>query len=247
MRPARPICFLLLLAACGPSQAEYDKLAGERTTLSTRVASLEGELDELRNGAPRRLGEIESAFRAGHFEQVVASADQLADRHPGAPETAKAKSLAVRARERVAEATRRKKAEAEAARREAAKSERQKVQDVIRIRRLWTSNPNSAGGVDLRVVWQNRSDKTVKYVSFSVEAYNGVGDPVTCSIRDYSEFSGRVTGPIRPGQWHGEGYSWENAWYNPSIVRGKLTNIRIEYTDGTTAEFAGDQARLALS
>jgi hypothetical protein len=147
----------------------------------------------------------------------------------------------------LAERARKAESEAEAARREAARSERDRVRSTVRVRRVWTSRPNSAGGVDLHIVWQNTSSKTVKYASFTVEAYNAVGDPVSCTIRDYSEFSGRVTGPVPPGGVRGGDRYWDSAWYNSTIVRAKLTRIRIEYTDGSTTEFSGDQARLALS
>src|SRR5262249_44731533 len=99
-------------------------------------------------------------------------------------------------------------------------------------------------GVDLQIRWRNLSPKTVKYASFSVVPYNAVGDPVECSIRGYSEFSGRVTGPIESGAWAGEDRVWETAWYNSTIVRGKLTRVSIEYTDGSTESISEDDAKL---
>jgi hypothetical protein len=237
---------LLVLSACGPSQAEYDKLATERTRLQQRVSELEAQVDELNNGAPRRLAVISSAFQAGNYAEVVSSAREIAARHPGRPETEKARALASRAEARIAEQTRQAEAAAEAVRRNAERSERDHVRSVVRVRRLWTDDPNSAGGVDLHIVWQNTSSKTVKYATFTVQPYNAVGDVVSCSIRDYSEFSGQVTGPVRPGRVYGAGMSWETAWYNPTIVRAQLMKIHIEYTDGSTVDFSGDQARLAI-
>lgn len=240
------LSMLLFTAACGPSQSEYDSIESERASLQGRVSQLEAELDELRNGAPRRLGVISSAFQAGKYDEVVSAARELGQHHPGTPEAAQALRFASQAESRLAERARKVEAEAEAARREAARSERDRIRSTVRVRRVWTSRPNSAGGVDLHIVWQNTSSKTVKYASFTVEAYNAVGDPVSCTIRDYSEFSGRVTGPVPPGAVRGGDRYWDSAWYNSTIVRARLTRIQIEYTDGSTAEFSGDQARLAL-
>lgn len=237
---------MMVFSACGPSQAEYDKLATERTRLQQRVSELEAQVDELNNGAPRRLGVISSAFQAGNYAEVVSSARELASRHPGRPETEKALALASQAEARIAEQTRQAAAAAEAARRNAEQSERDRVRSVVRVRRVWTDDPNSAGGVDLHIVWQNTSSKTVKYATFTVEPYNAVGDVVSCSIRDHSQFSGQVTGPVRPGTVSGAGKVWETAWYNPTIVRARLVSIHLEYTDGSTADFSGDQARLAI-
>lgn len=109
-----------------------------------------------------------------------------------------------------------------------------KLRSIIHVSKVQTSNPNSAGGVDLHVVWQNTSDKVVKYCYFSAVPYNAVNDAVKCDIKRTSEYTGKVTGPINSNEWSGEGKRWQNAWYNNTIVRAELTNIRVEYMDGTT-------------
>jgi hypothetical protein len=248
MHSSRMVLPLLLsIAACGPSQSEYDAIASERASLQGRVSQLEAEMDELRNGAPRRLGQITSAFEAERYDEVVSATRELAQRHPGSPEAIQALRFSSQAEQRVAQRAREAEAQAETRRREAERSERDRVRSTVRVRRLWTSNPNSASGVDLHIVWQNTSSKTVKYASFTVQAYNAVGDPVSCTIRDYSEFSGRITGPVPPGGVRGGDRYWDSAWYNSTIVRARLTRIQIEYTDGSTVEFSEDQARLALN
>jgi hypothetical protein len=209
---------------------------------------LESELDELKNGAPRRLGVITSAFEAERYDEVVSATRELAQRHPGSPEATQAMRFARQAESRLAERAQEAEAqaEAEARRREVERSERDRVRSVVRVRRIWTGRPNSASGVDLHIVWQNTSSKTVKYAHFTVEAYNAVGDPVSCTIRDYNAFTGQFTGPVPSGGVRGGDRYWDSAWYS-TIVRAKLTRIRIDYTDGSTVEFSGDQARLALS
>lgn len=54
-------------------------------------------------------------------------------------------------------------------------------------------------------------------------------------------YTGKVTGPISPGEWYGEGYRWSCAWHNNTIGKAKLMKIRIEYTDGSTAQLNGNE------
>ena len=68
--------------------------------------------------------------------------------------------------------------------------QRDKARSSILVSRVSTDNPNSAGGVNFRVVWQNTSDKVVKYCYFTVVPYNAVGDAVYCTIRRESEYTG---------------------------------------------------------
>lgn len=122
--------------------------------------------------------------------------------------------------------------QADAAAKEAEKKE--KLQHTIKVLKVYTSNPNSANGVDLHIVWENTSDKTIKYCSFTAVPYNAVNDPVKCTIRNNSDYTGQVTGPIEPGQVSGEDRRWDCAWYNNTITRAELTGVRIEYMDGST-------------
>jgi hypothetical protein len=113
---------------------------------------------------------------------------------------------------------------------------------------LATSEPNSANGVDLEIVFKNVSaDKTIKYCTFSVVPYNAVNDAVNCTIRKRSKFNGKVTGPIAPGQTEGEGRSWSCAWYNNTIKRAELTGVRIEYTDGSIVEIGQNDIPLIMT
>jgi hypothetical protein len=232
----RATLVLLSLNACGRSEAEYSKVVVERDAALRERDSLVKLADELRNGASRRIAEIRDAYQKSDFDAVQLGTTAIVQFHPGTPEAKEAVSLAARATKAQMEVQAR-------AEREATRGKEEQLRGTIRVASVVTDDPNSAGGVDLSIRWQNRSAKTVKYAHFSVVAYNSVGDPVECTIRGYSEFTGQVTGPIRPGSWSGEGRSWENAWYNNSIVRGKLTEIRIEYTDGTTAAISGDDVK----
>lgn len=107
--------------------------------------------------------------------------------------------------------------------------------EIIRIKKVKTSTPNSAGGVDLDINWVNMSDKIIKYITFTTYPINAVGDVVECTIRtqNMGQFRAQETGPISKGQGNKAGYVWENAWYNYSIVRAIVMQVDIEYMDGT--------------
>lgn len=111
------------------------------------------------------------------------------------------------------------------------------IKNSIKVSRIWTAQPNSAGGVDLYINWKNLSDKVIKYAYFTVEPYNSVNDTVTCTIRHYSEFTAQDDGPFKKGQGtSGTGYYWENAWYNHSIRGARLKSVRIIYMDGDSLD-----------
>ena len=118
--------------------------------------------------------------------------------------------------------------------------EKQKVEEIkssIKVTKIWTSSPNSAGGVDLYINWKNVSNKVIKYAYFTVVPYNSVNDIVNCTIRHYSSFTAQDEGPYSKGQGtSGTGYYWENAWYNYSIKSVKLESVSIMYMDGTSLD-----------
>lgn len=129
------------------------------------------------------------------------------------------------------------KAEEEKQKQEEQKKQQDEINNarsIIRVKKITTSKPNSAGGVDLYITWTNKSNKTIKYVTFKVTPYNAVGDAQYCSIRNYSQVSVQVTGPINSGQTYGDDKVWENAWYNNTITNAKLNEIDIIYMDNST-------------
>lgn len=106
----------------------------------------------------------------------------------------------------------------------------------IQIIKYYTSEPNSAGGVDCNIIWKNLSVKTVKYARFTVAPYNEVNDQVKGDL-DYSgngEKTVEVTGPVKSNQVNGNGTYWDCLWYNWTIDYMLITGIEIEYLDGTT-------------
>lgn len=101
----------------------------------------------------------------------------------------------------------------------------------IYIEYIRTSYPNSAGGVDLNVSIENTGDKTIKYITFIGYPINAVNDRCACEIRKYSTASPRGVGPILSGET--ASYSFENLWYNSTIVKYVPVSIKIQYMDNS--------------
>lgn len=121
---------------------------------------------------------------------------------------------------------------------DAARSPRERlIRNTLRITSLRTYRPNSVGGVDVSISFENWSEETIKYMDVTFRAYNAVGDRVNCEIHRSSRFEGRITGPVYSGD--GMSLSWRCAWYNHSIARAEITNIRIEYMNGRVFTLSG--------
>jgi ribosomal protein L30/L7E len=113
--------------------------------------------------------------------------------------------------------------------------ETEKFKKSIEIINYFTSKPNSVGGVDCNIIWKNISEKTIKYVNFTVIPYNEVNDPVKGQI-DFGE-GGKtlsVTGPVKMNQVYGRDTYWGTVWYNSSINYMKIIKIEILYLDDTS-------------
>lgn len=131
------------------------------------------------------------------------------------------------------------------------------VQSIIKVYDVFVSDIDSADGVDMSIAWENTSSKTIKYIYFTVEAYNAVDDKVYCEIRDYNVFIGSVTGPLEPGYTtliydsyddeYSVGGCWEDCYYNSTIRYFDLTNIRIIYMDNTEIEIGKGWCDYSLS
>ena len=78
------------------------------------------------------------------------------------------------------------------------------IKGIIRVKNVYSSEPDFLGGVDLHIIWQNLSDKVVKYANFTAEPYNAVGDVVECKISGKTKVRGQFTGPVYSREWRGE-------------------------------------------
>jgi hypothetical protein len=61
-----------------------------------------------------------------------------------------------------------------------------------------TGSSDSTGARGVQIHYNNYSGKTIKYIRFIVTPYNGVEDPVACTVTGQVQASLLVTGPIAP-------------------------------------------------
>ncbi len=106
----------------------------------------------------------------------------------------------------------------------------------------WFNGANSAGGVSVAFSFTNTGNKTIKYANFGFIPYNAVDDAVGCSIRGESERFVKYTGPLGPNQSHRGVF--ENAWYNNSIQKVKVSKIYVQYMDGTEEIINGSDVQI---
>lgn len=102
------------------------------------------------------------------------------------------------------------------------------------------SRPNSAGGVDFTISFQNTSGKIIKYARFTVTAINAVGDPVGCSVRGPGAATANLTGPVMPMAIENAGSWWSCLWYNSTAAFARLDKVEVDFMDGTSQSVEGD-------
>lgn len=199
--------------------------------LLSKYNNLSGDFEEYKNSDSKLIIEIRNEYENKNYEQVLILAKKLHQISNGS-------ELDIEAQKYVEEIENIKLQIEKEKKEQATKTAR----DILRIKKVITSTPNSAGGVDLNIHWTNMSDKTIKYIVFTVNAYNAVDDIVYSDI-GYSKSAVRVqeTGPIKKGDGNKSGYLWSNTWYNSTISYAKIKEIEIEYMDGTTCTLSQDQ------
>ncbi len=113
------------------------------------------------------------------------------------------------------------------------------VPNIIDIKNM-TYEVNYVGGIDQRFsVKNNSSKKTINYVKVKMSFFNAVGDKLKDDITRDDYVWLVVTGPIKPGASTKVLY-WRACFYN-STYSGttEISEIRIEYSDGTTLVIEG--------
>lgn len=107
------------------------------------------------------------------------------------------------------------------------------------------SDPNSVGGCDYTLHYKNKSNKTIKYVNFTIDFYNAVNDRVYCEIQGGSSRSCKDTGPVYPEEWGGG--TWDCVIYNYSADYAKISHLSIIYTDGSSTSVSASDVKQLLS
>ena len=98
---------------------------------------------------------------------------------------------------------------------------------------------NSVGGVDYTIAAYNNSNKTIKYVYYTVYAINRVNDMVKDDITNEYFIKLKETGPVEPNKIFGG--TFKAIMYNYSANDIILSKVTIEYMDGTTKTLTGNQ------
>ena len=235
----------ILIGLMFVSGCTNDELITENESLKTQVSELTSELEELKNGASNRLMEIRSLYESKKHNEVISKAAVLHEKFNGSPEDIEAQGYVQQIQSERAAEQKRKEAEAAAQAAEAAKTAQDKIKSIIRVKRVYIFDKNSAGKVDVAIDWVNNSDKIIKYATFTVVPFNAVGDKVLDHGKYESEKRLKDTGPIPKGKGNGKNTYWDG-WYNYSITEIRLIKIEIEYMDGTTTEIKGPDIKYAI-
>ena len=111
----------------------------------------------------------------------------------------------------------------------------------VRLTTAHLSSPNSAGGVDAIVRYKNLSNKTIKYFFWKGYAKNAVGDIVMNEIGGEGIIGGKDTGPIKHGK--SGGGCWSCIIYNWTAKKLFITEVTIEYMDGTELKISSNEIK----
>ena len=204
---------------------------GEEDALNSRMKEILSESKALSNEAQRGkwYDEFLSCVEIGDAEGAVKAAKVLHNDWPGSEEDLEAQEYLPQALEQIEQDE---------------KEREQELRDTIRVSRIWTSEPNFLGTVDLFINFTNTSDKTIKYITFYVKFYNAVGDVVECEVKTPTKSKSYLcgyVGPCEPGDGlSGTSYGW-GSYFNSTIDHPELVGMVIEYMDGTkTSIGSGD-------
>jgi len=86
-------------------------------------------------------------------------------------------------------------------------------------------------GTSIEIEFINPTKKTIKYIWTTFVGYNAVEDPVIDRIKGVKNITVKSIGPIKPDE---SGlYTFEYVWYTDIVETAKITNIKIQYMDGT--------------
>lgn len=114
------------------------------------------------------------------------------------------------------------------------------------ITRISASYPNSAGGIDVDVDAVNVSNRTIKYIRYTVELYNAVGDVVTDEISGSSTRRLLDTGPYRPGDSTAWGY-WPTVFYNYAGRCVIVLSMSVTFADDSTVTIQGADLEASMN
>ena len=86
-------------------------------------------------------------------------------------------------------------------------------------------------GTSVEIEFINPTKKTIKYIWTTFVGYNAVEDPVIDRMKGVKNITVKSIGPIKPDS--SSLYTFEYVWYTDIVETAKITNIKIQYMDGT--------------
>lgn len=99
----------------------------------------------------------------------------------------------------------------------------------------WRYNTDYVGGVEWTFNIRNNTDKQIKYVTMQWNCYNAVGDLIADEITWKSYVRIRFTGPLN-AHTTSESKRTTDKFYNYNLKSYKMTEIIVEYSDGTSEQ-----------
>lgn len=91
---------------------------------------------------------------------------------------------------------------------------------------------NFVDGVEPTIIFTNKTNKQIAYVSIWLEFFDRMGNPGLCEVQSKYSFKLDITGPINAGEQHSKYF--DIVLFNNTIAAVKPTEIKVEFTDGTT-------------
>lgn len=121
---------------------------------------------------------------------------------------------------------------------------RTKAHGIAVLNRRVYDESDYTNGTGFRVKVLNTSQKTIKYVAFSIVGYNAVGDPVRDGLKRSTGQTMRGIGPIKPNE--SASYSFEYIWHTDVVEYVRLTKLKVDYMDGTSNVVAFPEKTVVL-
>lgn len=134
--------------------AQVQALESENTRLKAEALELSAKVDEYENGKENLLVKVRNHFEKKEYDEAKQLAQTLHKKFNGTSEDQQAQQIIQQIDKTLEEQKRTKEAAESKAAAEKKKNARDKAREIIRVSKVYTGTPNSAGGVDLYIVWK---------------------------------------------------------------------------------------------
>jgi hypothetical protein len=105
---------------------------------------------------------------------------------------------------------------------------------VIKIIEIYPNNPNSLGGRDINISWQNTSKRTITSITFYAFAYDKENKVITSDYGNKTEAILNTKGNIKSDSIIDWGSNFGSVWYTFDLNEVKIHKIVVTFEDGKT-------------